>query len=135
MILRHVTAASKLDSIGTEGLRAGAYLTDNDDIEAYYIETVQDEGEEAVILAVDLSSLDKKALKPDQPGIDEPITTALDMDEEEIWEEWENTKRKDWKACLELIGSVMYAKAIPPEVIFVCEGDEMRPLLDSAPKP
>jgi len=135
MILRHVTAVSKLDSISAEGLRPGTYLTDNDDIEAYYLETVQDEGEEAVILAVNLSSLDRKALKPDQPGIDEPITTALDMDEEEIWEEWENTKRKDWKACLELIGSVYYTKAIPPEFILVCEGSDMRPLLDSAPKP
>jgi len=135
MILRHVTSVSKLESIRAEGLRSGAYLTDNDDIESYYIETVQDEGEEPVVLAVDLSSLDKKSLKPDQPGIDEPIMTALDMDEEEIWEEWENTRRKDWKACLELIGTVMYAQAIPPEVILVCDGDDMRPLVDQSPKP
>lgn len=135
MYLRHVTASHLLESIASEGIRPGAYLLNTDDLESYYLETVQDEGHEAVILAVDLSTLDKKALKPDQPGIDEPITSAIGMDEDEVWEAWEETKRKDWQACLELIGSVMYAKAIPPELILVCEGDDMRPLIDPAPKP
>lgn len=118
MILLHVTAAGNINSIIENGLDAGSYLTNSDDIADYYADVIHDEGDEPITLEIDLDTLNKKGLKPDKPGLEEPITSALDMDEDEIWDEWMASKKK-WQDSLEIVHSVFYTLPIPSNLIRV----------------
>lgn len=126
--LYHATSREKADLILSEGMRAGSYWAE-DDIAAYYAETVEDEGEEPVILTVqveDLLALSPEAMSPDLNGIDEPLTFTLRATEDEVRERWDASDRS-WEASLEIIRSVRFHAPIPADLI--CEekpdcGDE-----------
>lgn len=84
MHLFHVTSRARLPVIAAEGLKPRSYFAADEDLVAYYKETVEDEGGEPVVLAVDLRDLDAAHFEPDFPGIEEPITTVLGMGEDEL---------------------------------------------------
>lgn len=115
-LLFHATKRDALSSIAEEGLRELSYWSDNDSVCAYYSETIKEEGDESVILVIDLDALVRlvgnDAIEPDHPGIDEPITGALDKREEEIWEAWDES-RQDWRDSLEIIHSLRVRAPIP----------------------
>lgn len=46
-------------------------------ISDYHAETIADEGETPVSIAVDVSALDEAYIEPDVPSIKEPIMTVL----------------------------------------------------------
>ena len=116
----HATATEKLASIRENGLNAGCYLTNNLNMAEYYAETVADEDLTPVIIEIDGDALDTSAIKPDRPGIEEPIMSVVrDMhqlnryaSEEWVANQWSKSK-KDWKASLDIIGCVRYAAVIP----------------------
>ena len=93
-------------TIKTNGIKANSYWAEYG-IAEYYAETIEDEGDEAVFIQAPMSAFDVSLLKPDRPGIEEPITTVIEKDEEEIWEEWEKSNQT-WQDSLEIIGSVRY---------------------------
>ncbi|MGC9237971.1 MAG: hypothetical protein ACP5GF_13965, partial [Thiomonas sp.] len=122
------TAKVNLDSILKNGLRPGAYLAADDWLADYYAEIIEDEEcRSAVVLQVAMDDLNKEFLEPDYPGIDEPITMLLDLDEESIHAQWGDS-RQTWEDSLSLIRSVRYAAVIAPENILVADvnGSTMR---------
>lgn len=123
MILFHVTCKSKLGSIAKDGLKECSYWASDEEVSDYYAETIKDEGEEPVILQVTLSDLDASQLRPDQPGIDEPITMAIGMSEDEVARVWRSSK-KTWKDSIEIISSLRYDGWIEPGKLCVIVGDD-----------
>lgn len=128
MKLFHATAEENLASIRQSGLSPVSYWTACDDIAAYYRETIADEGKTPVLLAIDLSLLDKSVLEPDHPGIDEPITTVLGLSEEEVRQSWADSTQ-DWRASLEVVRSMRYRACIPATLLQLEVGDELQPLI------
>lgn len=125
MELFHVTALTNLVSIAEHGLRPGAYLSGDDDLTAYYKETVEEEGLAPAVLVVELSDLDRSALEPDYPGIAEPITTAISLSESEVEEAWAAADGS-WEDSLEIIKSVRYRSLIPGSALrVVIDGEAM----------
>lgn len=112
----HVSCQRHLDNIRTEGLKEMSYWATDERVRDYYIETVQDEGERPLVIAVPLEVLETYDPEPDHPGLEEPLTYTLGMGEEEVWDEWEDTD-KSWQACVELIGSFRLKSSIPANVI------------------
>lgn len=141
MRLYHATLLSNLKAIQTEGLRAGSYWTADLDLLDYYIAAVEEEDgqglEEAAVLTLELDALVKiaegagKALLPDYPGIQEPITGALGRSEADILEDWE-TSDKSWQDCLSIIQSLRCPVAIEPAALAVLEvfTDEIVPIAE-----
>ncbi len=127
--LFHVTAKSRLASIAREGLRAGSYWACSDSLVDYYFEVTEDEGEDAVVLRIDLTDLQQDLLCVDRPGIEEPITTALGLDEEQIAELWDGCAQ-GWRDSLEIIQSVRYMGVVPAQRLVLMEGGDPIVLLD-----
>lgn len=109
--LYHVTTEENLAKISSEGLRPNSYWASDTAVVAYYKDVVCDEGQVPVVLEMPLEALSNHDLHPDKPGLEEPISCAIGMDEDEVWKAWEGTDRS-WQACLELIGSVRCASSI-----------------------
>lgn len=129
MELFHVTASVNLASIAENGLLPGAYLSGDDDLTAYYKETVKEEGLAPAVLVVELSDLDRSELEPDYPGIAEPITTAIGLSESEVEEAWAAADGS-WEDSLEIIKSVRYRSLIPVSALRVVIDDETMALHD-----
>lgn len=115
--LYHATSAEKLDNIQDTGLQSGSYWGTAAIVE-YYIETIEDEGKTPVVLKALLSAFDPTKLAPDRPGLEEPITTVVGMNEQQVWKAWKKSKQT-WQDCLNLIGSVRYNAIMrcPPAVV------------------
>lgn len=116
MKLYHATAAEKLDSIRDSGLNPLSYWTTCEAIARYYLETVEDEKLSPVLLTINLSLLDKSALEPDYPGIEEPISTVLQLSEGDVMALWEQSPQ-DWRASLEVVRSLRYRARIPATML------------------
>lgn len=112
----HVTSQAALPSIATEGLRAGSYWTTDETVRDYYMETIKDEGQEPVVLLAKPDHLQAFSPEPDRPGLQEPITCALGMTEEEIWEGWE-ASGQTWEDCVKLIGSFRLKDPVPAAIL------------------
>lgn len=119
-VFYHATDRKKLLDIAQHGLRQGAYLTSDEKIAAYYADTVADEGGTPVVLTVVMGNLKKSKLLPDKPGIEEPITTLLAEDEEEIMALWEASEQT-WKDSLTIVKSVRYDAIIPASTLKVLD--------------
>jgi hypothetical protein len=104
----------------TEGLRAGAYLTNSPDQADYYADTISDEGKVPVVLELELSelllSVGEDHITPDHPSIAEPITSTLDLTEEEVHEAWEAAEGT-WRESLEIVNSVRVETPIPAAIL------------------
>lgn len=123
LTLYHVTAARNRERIFTEGLRAPSYWALDEALVAYYEETVRDEGDEPLVLAVRIEDLDRNCLEGDQPGIDEPITTVIGLAEEAIGEAWAASGRTAIES-LRLVGSCRYRSRIAPALLAIQDGGE-----------
>lgn len=132
-LLYHVTAAQHLPSLAQEGLKPRSYWASDEALSAYYADCIRDEGHEPVVLTLPLEVLMRFELMPDRPGLEEPISTVVGMDEDEVWEAWEETGQT-WKDCLDLIGSVMCASPIGAEVL-VEHNPSLKPAPRKAPRP
>src|SRR3546814_406173 len=114
MFAWHATSAANIDAITRDGLRGPSYWSTDEDVLAYYIETVQDEGDSACIIEVDLSSIDEAWLEPDLPGIEEPVKCSLS--DEEIWEDWQRSDQT-WQDSVEIVGSVRCRETLAPGML------------------
>ena len=124
-----------LQSILDNGLNTGSYwISDThdscDDLLDYYREMEDNTGKsiDSTVLCVSISDIDPDKIKPDFPGIEEPITTALDMDEDDIIDEWGKSQGTA-RECIDLIGTMKYDAVIPSNVLLV-EVDNDFMLLD-----
>lgn len=127
-ILWHVTSADCIESIRENGLLAGSYWAADEELSDYYVETVKDEGKDAVVLQVNMADLYSGHLAPDRPGIAEPISTVIGKSESAIWSEWERSA-KDARASLEIVSSVQYMHAISPHLLCIVDGNDAVPLV------
>lgn len=118
MMLYHATNRDLLSEIGKTGLNAGTYFASKEEVVHYYVETIEDEDSDPVILAVDMEQLDKSSLESDFEGIWEPITSAVGMSEEKIQEAWYDSAQ-GWSDSLSIIGSVRYLAVVHPGRISV----------------
>ena len=125
-----------LQSIFDNGLNTGSYwISDThescDSLLDYYREMEDNQGKtiESTVLSVSIKDIDMNKIKPDYPGIEEPITLALDMDEDEIMDEWEKTEGTG-RECINLIGTMKYDDIIPSHVLLVEVGNDLIPLQD-----
>lgn len=120
MIVYHATSNRHLESIMKEGLRPNSYWSSDTGIRDYYMETIEEEGETPVVLTIELDRLIELSegrgvpLSPDYPGIEEPITGVLGRSEEDLHGQWQQSP-KDWRACVELIGSLRCPFGIPSD--------------------
>lgn len=114
--LYHVTTQESLPAIAQDGLRKLSYWASESAVVDYYCKVVRDDGGTPVVLELPLEVLVAFSPEPDRPGLEEPISCAIGMGEDEVWEAWEATKQ-DWQACLELIGSLRCAAPIPAETL------------------
>ncbi len=112
--LYHVTPKTDLLAITSTGVRPGSYWGTME-IADYYAKVIEEDGGEPVFIRASVSVFTESKLRPDKPGLEEPITTVIGKSKEEIWEAWESSN-KTWKDCLDLIGSVQYMKVmhLPP---------------------
>lgn len=125
-LLYHVTAKSNLPGILANGLLPGSFWTTDEALADYYRETVSDEGQEPVLLAVKLEDLEPEALAPDMPGLEEPITTVLDLSEDEVWRKWQRSDQT-WQESLEIVSSLCYERNIPVDLLRVAtDNDDLR---------
>ncbi len=125
MPIVHLTAAKNLESIARDGLRGRSYFIDpehdsGESLIDYYAETIRDEGDEPVVLLIPEQALDASLFEADRPGIEEPITTALEMSEDDVSGEWEASD-KTAEDSRRIIGSFRYAGTIPPEIIQIAQ--------------
>jgi hypothetical protein len=119
-----------LPSIAERGLLPRSYWSNDAELASYYRETVEDDGESSVLLAVDLCHLDAAFLLPDLPGIEEPITTVIAFwSAEEVWETWSRSGRT-WQDSLAIVHSLCYDRAIPAARLRVATKNGWRPLVD-----
>ena len=118
----HVTSERNLPSVKAQGVKPVSYWTNDTDVLDYYISTIEDEGEEPVVLTARLGSFNAAALEPDYPGIEEPLSFTLKRTEEDIWDAWQHGD-KTWKDSLELVGSVRYKEVLPMNRMFIETGN------------
>ena len=114
-IAYHACSKDKAVKILESGFNPGSYFGSYE-IAEYYTEDIRDNGEDAIILEVSLADLDLSALRPDQNGIDEPLTYTLRKTEEDIWHEWEASDQSA-EASIRIIQSFVYANPISPSLI------------------
>ena len=128
MKLYHACAIDDLDSILSEGLRAGSYLTGNEGIADYYVETIEDEEKDACILEIDLDDLiaavGEAAIGVDRPSVAEPLCHTLGVTEGEVADAWRKCAGT-WRDSLEIVGSVQVSVPIPPALLSRQTDDEV----------
>lgn len=120
MRLYHATPTDNIEAIMMEGLRSGAYLTNSPDQADYYAETISDEGKVPVIVELELSELlltvGEDHIAPDHASIAEPITSTLELTEDEVHEAWEAAEGT-WRESLEIVNSVRVEASIPASIL------------------
>lgn len=129
--LYHVTAKDHLKDIAKEGLVAGTYFTNSEELADYYAETIEDEGGTPITLCVDGNIFKDKHIAPDFNGLYEPIMTVVrdlndqprSYDEDDLIEDWEASDQ-DWQSSLDLIGSIQYKAGIQAKDIRVLDGED-----------
>jgi hypothetical protein len=114
----HATSRKNLKSIVKKGIKPHSYWTNNSALADYYAETIEDDDEEPVIIGVRFEVFDENFLNPDFPGIDEPISTAINKNSSIVYHEWE-TSNRTWEDSLDIIGSICYHQSIMPLSIFI----------------
>jgi hypothetical protein len=112
--LYHATARSNARSCVEDGVRPVSYWGIGV-LSEYYVGTVEDDGDEGVVLVAHIDEFDENLLEPDYPGIDEPICYALRKSEDQIHSEWA-ASGKTWRDSLRIIGSVRYRGEIKPKL-------------------
>lgn len=133
--LWHATRRSFLGSIASSGLSSPSYWTMDGAVADYYLQDIEDGGNEGVLLRTTLGDLRRAAeaagasLQPDSPGISEPITTALGVSEDEVWQEWGGSDRS-WEASMRIIGSLRVPAPVCASVLMTMDGDELVPIGD-----
>ena len=117
----HATSLEKWEAIQASGeIQAGSYFAELD-IAEYYLETIEDEGEDAVLLAIPVSAFESDSQSLDSPGLAEPVCfSTRGMSEDDVHEAWAETDGSV-EACIDLIGSFRYDKAIPLNYVEVVE--------------
>lgn len=120
MKLYHATGKDRLESVMEIGLAAHSCLTNNYDQAVYYCESIEDEGRASTIVELGLNDLvaavGEENLAPDHPSISEPITTTLDLSEDEVHEAWEACDGT-WRDSLEIANSIVCFVPIPAELL------------------
>lgn len=133
-LMYHAVSKNKIPYIVRNGFLIGTYITRLEALADYYAETIEDEGDEPVILCFDSTGLNLE-LTPDFIGLEEPISTVLRseldlyLDEDELWDEWEATNQTG-DDCMVLIGSARLGVVISPDRILVSNFDGFAPLLE-----
>ena len=117
MFLYHGTCSSNLPTIlgkSKEKLPlpgvTSAYWGTREIAEYYAQDACPGEGE-PVLIKIPFNQFQKHLLAPDRASAEEPITTVLGMDEDEVHEMWEESPQ-NWEASLEILGSVRYMGTI-----------------------
>jgi hypothetical protein len=128
--LFHVTPLANLESIRKEGVRGPSCWANRSALVNYYREVIGDEGHEPLVVAVRLSHLDEATIGPDLPSIDEPITGAIGLSDDDVVEQWGDCD-KTWRDCLSIVGSLRYMEAIRPSLLSVYREGEFSSMLAS----
>lgn len=120
MKLYHACAAEDVDAILTEGLRAGSYLTNSEDIAGYYAETIEDEGKDACIIELEMDALltavGESSMEVDDPSVAEPLSYVLKTSDAAIWTEWE-ASGGTWRDSLAIVGSIRVSAVVPATLL------------------
>jgi hypothetical protein len=120
MKLYHATDRAKLAAVMEVGLNARTCLTSNYDQALYYAETIEDEGLSSTIIELDLDGLiaavGEENLIPDHPSISEPITTTLELSEDEVHDAWEACDGT-WQDSLDIVNSIVCTVPIPASLL------------------
>lgn len=123
-LLYHATQLDALAGIAAEGLRSLSYWTDDEDVLAYYKETIVDENAKPVVLVIDLDQLlrlvGEHAIEPDHPGIEEPITCSLGKSESKVEIEW-FASAQGWRDSLKVVRSLRCRSSIPEQALRVLD--------------
>jgi hypothetical protein len=123
MRLYHATSAINIEAVMTDGLRKGAYLTNSPEQAEYYAETIADEGQTPVIIELELSDLLSAVgddhIFPDHASIAEPITSTLELTEDEVHEAWSEAEGT-WRDSLEIVSCIRVEASIPARILH-CE--------------
>lgn len=109
-LLYHATAVHNVQACLQHGVRPTSYWGVAD-VAAYYAETIEDDGDEPVMLVAHIDDFDEGLLEPDYPGIDEPVTYSLGKSSREVQDEWEEAEGT-WRDSLRIVGSVRYRGTI-----------------------
>lgn len=118
MLLYHATNRDLLPEIAKNGLIEGTYFAAREDVLFYYAETIEDEDDEFVILAVDMDQLNPAEAEPDHAGIEEPLCHTLGMSEGEIQRAW-NASSQGLEDSLAIVGSLRYKARVRPGLVSV----------------
>ena len=114
--LYHATTRGIAEELLAHGFRDAISYWGVEAVASYYAEVVADEDAQPAIVSVSLEDLDANMLRPDHPGIEEPLTHTLQTTEDQVHEAWTATPG-GWRDCLDLIGSVTYHGPIPARLL------------------
>lgn len=114
--LYHATSREKADAFLRDGMPAHVSYWGVYEIAAYYAETVEDEGLVPVVLSVGLSDLEEALLRPDMPGIEEPIATVIGCREADVIAAW-SACEGTWRDCLDIVGSLTFSGVVPASAL------------------
>ena len=112
--LYHATEQANILQIAKKGLVKGTCLG-TDEIVDYYRE---DMGQPVTLVCLVTKAALEKNFKLDGPSLEEPITTVLGYDEDEIFEQWEDSNQTVMDA-LEITGAVKSKYVIKPKDILI----------------
>ena len=111
IMLYHATLRANLASIERDGVKPTSYWASTEELVEYY-----SEDGDYVVISAPLSAFDPTLLRPDYPGINEPITTAIGKSEAAVIAEWKACDGT-WQDSLRIIHSVSYEGVIHPTEI------------------
>lgn len=112
----HVTTERNLQAIMHDGLSGPSYWSTDEDLAAYYADTIREEGEEPRLIEIDLGQIEATWLEPDLPGIEEPISFILRTNDDSVHEAWRNSDQS-WSASVDIIRSFRCRETLPPELL------------------
>lgn len=109
----HATTAAMWEVIKKTGhFKAGTYFG-IEEIADYYADTLADEGDDVVIIAIPSALFDEDKKGIDCNGIDEPVCfSTMGKTESMVHDEWERSD-KTVDDCINIIGSFHYHADLP----------------------
>lgn len=126
MKLYHATSQKSLQIILKEkAISHNSYWANNIELAEYYMETIEDEGKQPVLLSIETNESD--IFSPDMPGLEEPITTVVGISDDEVWENWQNSQQT-WEDSLNIIGSVIIQNTLNIDRLLLVDNDNEIPL-------
>lgn len=126
--IHHVTSSKNLESIFNKGIPINSYWVTDLDIVDYYLDEIENEGDEPIVISAYLKDVTEyvakngSILEPDYP--DDPISKAMGIGcSEEERQAWLGA---EWRSCVQLIDRLCCPIVLPASLFMRPYGNVLR---------